>query len=118
VKERKRGVGDPHRAVGSGAGRGRVGGAPGLLLRRGRPLGGERGDACGQVPVPFFAQLGDGLPIGGAAVGVEDGRDGRLPIEACDVAEALLGERAGEGVDAFAKLLELPVVHGRHHTAP
>ena len=98
-------------------GRGRVGGAPGLLLRR-RPPARRRArrrarPASRSARLP---QLGDGLPVRRRGPWASKmAPSAGSAIEAGHVAEPLLGERAGERVHAFPNLLELLVVHGRHH---
>ena len=74
--------------------------------RRGRPLGGEPGHARGEVPLPRLAQHGHGVAVGGEAVGVEDGGEPGARREPGHVAEALLGERAEEGVELPPDLLD------------
>ena len=112
VQEGERRVGEPHGAVGTVSPRRRIGGTPGLLGRRGRRLGGEAGDARGQVPLPLLAEHGHRVAVRGEAVGIEDGREPGLGGEAGHVPEPFLGERPGKGVDDLADLLDLLGVHG------
>ena len=112
MQEAEGGVGKPHRTVGAVPRGDRVGGAPGFLRPGRRPLGGETGDARGEVPLPLLAEHGHHVAVRGDAVGVEDLRQPGNRGEPGHVTEALLGKGPGKGVDRFSDLLDLLGVHG------